>query len=33
MKNKFFKRILAAGLTAGMVLSLTACGGGQAMWN
>ena len=29
MKNKFYKRILAAGLTAGMVLSLTACGGGS----
>lgn len=29
MKNRFYKRILAVSLTAGMILSLTACGGGS----
>lgn len=29
MKNRFYKRILAVGLTVGMILSLTACGGGS----
>ncbi len=30
MKNRYFKRLVAAGLAAGMVVSLTACGGGKS---
>lgn len=29
MKNKLVKRVIAAALAAGMVFSLTACGGGS----
>ncbi len=32
MKNKLVKRVITAALAAGMVFSLTACGGGL-MWN
>ncbi len=32
MKNKLVKRVITAALAAGMVFSLTACGGGP-MWN
>lgn len=30
MKNRYSKRLVAAGLAAGMVVSLTACGGGKS---
>lgn len=34
MKNKLVKRVITAALAAGMVFSLTACGGGGGpMWN
>ncbi len=33
MKNKLVKRVITAALAAGMVFSLTACGGGGPMWN